>query len=405
MLLELALAGAALALLRKRTASPLSSSKDSVDSALDKVADQQIELPAGTDSTNLAKATSGAVAGILGALGYGGVTTGTTALPTSFTGTGIAAVVINTAVMLIPVAILLAGISATGVFLLLALFVFAAVEIVDTVVAMASVDANQKAALQYLEAKWADVYRQTMQALAAQNPDVPMKLLQRVATPFADGFVMQSNRLAYLRRLKGEGSLSSGINIFSFGTTSQAILDAYTRIGAGNGRGEFYGRVPTVLNQMPTADSLYNDWVPHCERPDYLTNVVPSEDIRVDSFAGFTFTDLFGTTYKLPPRTTPYDAKAREYQEAGKWYSNAAHYGTWMKSPWGIGMGEAGHTLWGLNHGEFEGSFIPGPFSFQSLQGGAVLNISGPDGHLTFKGRECYWRDPWGKVNVFARRA
>lgn len=448
MLLEALIGISAIALLARKqskdAATPPDAKNPLADEAFDNVGDQLAAVI--NEPGNAARNTSTAISSAFNQFMGSGGGYGFTAVAVNAgvavdkaiggDGSGAGAVVASTTLAILP-AVMYYCMAAVPALLFIAAFVMVVIESVTYAVA----EGKQAEGLRNLEAKWSTVHTQVMTALKAQFPNKNVAALERVAVPFVDGFIQQSNRIAYLKAWHGTnirpGNATDGYHpvwFIAFGRIIHAFrsgLFVGTFAPTPNGYDQYDPRDPTKYGNTPWEPSQWFDgkslrvvssfpeaifdvtgfyspetkvgggFIPHSERPEHVNAFVPANrrgtKTILPAFAGSTIkVPLLNMTIPLAPRpavTRQYDLDAEPYVAAGRFFSNAAHYVAFMSSPWGLGQNEGSTLAWGLGGGEFEGTMSPGPFRFQADEGGQLPVIAGNDGHLVFQGRDVYWRD------------
>lgn len=166
--------------------------------------------------------------------------------------------------------------------------------------------------------------------------DVPRDVIARTVKPYVNGYMLQWNRLNYLRWMaspRGIGQSEYGHAKFGFD------------------RGYFTGGIDA-------GGGLINPYV--------------------------------------SPRSSGIDLREPWYQhvlDRGRIAANMQSYVDWMQTSWGFGLGELGHAAAGQKQGRYEGTLTNAPFEWVDPSGEVV---GGGSARLDFLGRQSYWRNKQG---------
>lgn len=274
---------------------------------------------------------------------------------------------------------------------------------------------------------WEKLYNQMVPALLLADPAASQTDVERFATHACDGYMLQSNRIKYLKAM----SLAWGI-----GATRWMHADYQWRHGAFAGKLKGVAPNPVLSEFAPPKYTSQAGTDAGAELDDseverrgegiaWVSGHVPLADqvplpgkryVKLDTATQLRLTaamasDAAGITIGALPaflsNPSNYelmygDAKAATIRSAAAAASNAAAYVSWMAGAWGTGQTEASHAAWGLAHGEFEGVVHTGPFDFKAPRGTSLCHCVGSAGALEFAGRLWYWRNTEGQTGAFS---
>ncbi len=150
---------------------------------------------------------------------------------------------------------------------------------------------------------------------------LPIREIERMATEFVDGYMLQSNRLQRLQWMKKP--------------RGAGVTEAYHE-KFGFERGYF------VLSPVRRA-----------RKPEFLARLAAVDLVDVP---GVTIPVPFGTPITMPAQKE--DRFARTFEAIGRMFANSVAYAAHMREPRGFGQSETSHAAYGRDQGKFEGSLI-----------------------------------------------